>query len=124
MQLFKAMTTLVLAASSASAQFQFFDSFFGQQQGHPGNSGVRKHNDGRGTLQHGGDWYKDQFTQSHCAPGEFVCPSTLECVQEPTECACPHTLVRCDLGRGQTTCVSQSEGRDVCAEVQKMHSAL
>lgn len=125
MHLTSLYTIVLLVAGLAAAQFQFFDQFFGQQQGGPhGGGGGEAHKDGRGTLAHGGEWYQGQFTGSHCAPGEFVCPSTLECVSHPHKCACPHDLVKCDLSEGASTCVSKASGKDVCAEVRKMHAAL
>ncbi|KAG1833463.1 hypothetical protein EV424DRAFT_1311738 [Suillus variegatus] len=106
---------LLLAASLplAGAQFNFFDQMFGhsqqqQQQHQPGPS------DNSQWIAH-----------SEALPcSQYLCPSTLTCVERPADCPCPNAEdIKCtipdavDTGAATVVCV---RGVEECAPVERL----
>ena len=115
MMTFKLVALLLIGFTAA--QFQFFDSMFGggghahQQQQH--QKPVR-----------GPDWYNGLALNTECDSGAYLCPGTMDCVEDPAACPCPHDLTRCVVG-GQRVCISKQAGEEnVCEEVEDFHQAL
>ncbi|TEB30094.1 hypothetical protein FA13DRAFT_1733904 [Coprinellus micaceus] len=92
----------------ASAQFQFFGDFFGQQQHQQQRSGSSQ-------------WAS--FSENvQCS--NYLCPETLDCVVRPSECPCPNVQdVKCLIpagpegGDATVLCVRGSDG---CAQVERL----
>ncbi|ORY78995.1 hypothetical protein BCR37DRAFT_100223 [Protomyces lactucae-debilis] len=114
MQLVTLITALFITA--ASAQFQFFDSMFGGH-GHPQQQQHQK-------PVRGPDWYNGLALNTECDEGAYLCPGTMDCVEKPGQCPCPHDLARCEVG-AQRVCVSKQAGvKDVCAAIKGFHETL
>ncbi|KAI6152216.1 hypothetical protein BKA82DRAFT_4108531 [Pisolithus tinctorius] len=98
--------------SLASAQFGFFDQLFGNQQQQRGSSG--------GQYQ-----YNVHVDSISCST--YLCPDSLVCVAQPSECPCPYAEdVRCvipDLqdggAAGTVACVRGTEG---CSVIERLAS--
>jgi len=92
---------LFFFASLASAQFQFFDQFFGGQQ--------QQQRGGQGSQNAASDssWYQQTWDSVHCS--NYLCPGTLACVHFPHHCPCPFEAVedKVELGEGSAVCVSK-----------------
>lgn len=96
--------------SLVSAQFQFFDNFFGQQQ--------QQQQQQPQAPPRGVDWYSDRVLETHCDSGNYLCPGTLDCVARPVDCPCPDDLVKCVVGESRI-CISRSEKEQGCGLVDK-----
>ncbi|KAG1815609.1 uncharacterized protein BJ212DRAFT_1447239 [Suillus subaureus] len=108
---------LLLAASLplASAQFNFFDQMFGhsqqQQQRESGPSGNSQ-------------W----MAHSEALPcSQYLCPSTLTCVNRPADCPCPNAEdIKCtipdavDTEAATVVCV---RGVEECTSVERLMSS-
>ncbi|KAI0774424.1 hypothetical protein C8Q74DRAFT_834032 [Fomes fomentarius] len=98
-----------LQCSVVLAQFGFFEQMFGghQQQQKPAG--------GMGQWQ----------AHSEAVPcSSYLCPDTLVCVAQPSDCPCPDVQdVKClipdaqDHGASTVVCV---RGQDECAQVQRL----
>ncbi|CAL1701184.1 unnamed protein product [Somion occarium] len=95
----------------AFAQFQFFEQMFGQP--HPG----QQH--GQRQAQYPGQW----AAQAEAVPcSEYLCPGTLNCVPNPSQCPCPDVQdIKClvpdaqDKDGATVVCV---RGAHECSEVK------
>jgi len=110
----RALFVVLLSVTGiVSAQFQFFDGMFGgsQQQQQPQRSGAEQ--------------YVAQYDAVSCS--KYLCPSTLDCVDRPVHCPCPHAEdVKCIVpdksgidvaADGTVLCV---QGQDSCAHIEKL----
>ncbi|KAF8351604.1 hypothetical protein F5887DRAFT_215238 [Amanita rubescens] len=108
------LVILLPLAGIASAQFQFFDSMFGHPQ-------QQQHHHQQRT---GAEQYAALVDEVSC-PG-YLCPVTLDCVENPTYCPCPDEEdVKCIIpdidshrpGDGTVVCVRGAHG---CAQVDRL----
>ncbi|KAI0089108.1 hypothetical protein BDY19DRAFT_993340 [Irpex rosettiformis] len=107
-------TFLLLACSAPGAlsQFQFFEQMFGQGQ-HPGHQ-QRQPN-------HAPQW----AAQADAVPcSNYLCPETLACVPNPSQCPCPNAEdVKClipdteEKGSATVVCV---RGANDCIAVEQL----
>merc|ERR1711881_484986 len=89
---------LVLAlALSVSAQFQFFEQFFGGDQQHHQPQNVASDS----------SWYQQNYAKAPCS--NYLCPDTLACVSFPPHCSCafPSEQDKVELGEGIAVCASK-----------------
>ncbi|KAK7695783.1 hypothetical protein QCA50_000420 [Cerrena zonata] len=99
----------------ALAQFQFFEQMFGQQ--HPGQQ-PRQQQTG-----YPGQW----AAHAEAVPcSDYLCPGTLTCVQNPSQCPCPDAQdIPClvpdaqDKDGATVLCVRGSQD---CSDVQRLAS--
>ncbi|KAF2703408.1 hypothetical protein K504DRAFT_463471 [Pleomassaria siparia CBS 279.74] len=118
MQLFGLVLALVgfLSATTANAQFGFFDQMFGnqqqQQQQHHQQQNVRSDS----------SWYQAQYEGAHCS--NYLCPGTLSCVSFPHHCPCAWETVedKAELGDGIAVCASKG-GYNVGETARKIELA-
>ncbi|KAF8812283.1 long chronological lifespan protein 2 [Phlegmacium glaucopus] len=89
-----------------SAQFNIFESMFGQQQQqHP---------------QHSGHAYSDGVSCS-----QYLCPATSDCVARPKDCPCSNVedikcLIPDTLAGTEDATVVCTRGQNGCAEVERL----
>ncbi|OJJ48459.1 hypothetical protein ASPZODRAFT_1600509 [Penicilliopsis zonata CBS 506.65] len=91
---------LLLLASVAQAQFQFFENMFGgHRQEHARQEPQNVASDS--------SWYQKNWEGARC--NNYLCPGTLACVHFPHHCPCPHDTVeeKVELGEGSAVCVSK-----------------
>ncbi|KAI0065853.1 hypothetical protein BV25DRAFT_1798176 [Artomyces pyxidatus] len=93
--------------SLASAQFQFFNGMFGQQQQQQPSGGAQWAN------------YADSVPCSN-----YLCQDTMTCVERPVDCPCPHVHdVKCVVpdaqedGDGTRLCI---RGAIDCGMVERL----
>ncbi|EPS34593.1 hypothetical protein PDE_09557 [Penicillium oxalicum 114-2] len=93
--------SLLLLATMAQAQFQFFEQMFGGGQQHPG------HRQGSQNVPSDSGRYQQMWAQAQCS--NYLCPGTLACVAVPHHCPCAHPDVeeKVELGEGSAICVSR-----------------
>ncbi|KAK3686172.1 hypothetical protein B0T22DRAFT_242233 [Podospora appendiculata] len=93
---------LLLAATSVSAQFGFFDQMFGGngQQGHQQQRAPQN-------VPSDSAAYRSNYERSHC--DNYLCPDTLACVHFPHHCPCawPAHEDKFEMGEGQRVCISK-----------------
>ncbi|KAI0750958.1 hypothetical protein C8Q80DRAFT_542731 [Daedaleopsis nitida] len=115
MSIYTLLLCLALQCSIVLGQFGFFEQMFGghqqQQQQRPAG--------GMGQWQ----------AHSDAVPcSSYLCPDTLVCVAQPSECPCPDVQdVKClipdahDQGAFTSVCV---RGQNECAEVQRLSQKI
>jgi len=96
---------------TAFAQFQFFEQMFGQQHG-----GQQRPPSG-----HPGQW----AAQSDAVPcSDYLCPETLTCVPNPSQCPCPDAQdIKClisDTEDDDSATVVCVRGGNDCSEVERL----
>ncbi|KAK5116152.1 Long chronological lifespan protein 2 [Meristemomyces frigidus] len=93
------LLSFLLLALPASAQFQFFEHMFNNQQQpqhqQPSNAGSDS------------EWYQQQYEAAHC--DRYLCPHTLSCVHFPHHCPCAFPAVedKVEFEDGSMVCVSK-----------------
>ncbi|RAH73724.1 protein lcl2 [Aspergillus aculeatinus CBS 121060] len=97
----KSFGLILLLASVAHAQFQFFEHMFGG-----GGGGGHQHQAPQ-NVPSDSSRYQSQWESAHC--DRYLCPGTLACVHFPHHCPCPHPDVeeKIELGEGSAVCVSK-----------------
>ncbi|KZS97885.1 hypothetical protein SISNIDRAFT_449478 [Sistotremastrum niveocremeum HHB9708] len=111
--IFRTLCLLALLQSGftlVAAQFNFFDQVFQQQQAQQRASGAS-------------GW----AAQADAVPcSQYLCPDTLNCVEAPADCPCPHVQdIKClvpdlvESGSATVVCVTGDEG---CARIEKLAS--
>ncbi|KAH9939984.1 hypothetical protein B0H21DRAFT_755403 [Amylocystis lapponica] len=103
--------------SSVSAQFQFFEQMFG----HPGQRQQQR----PPQPSDAGQW----VAQSDNVPcSQYLCPDTLVCVSNPSDCPCPDVQdIKClipDAEDGESSTVLCVRGADECADVERLARPL
>lgn len=88
-----------------SAQFQFFDQFFGGQQQQQGQQ--EKQN-----VASDSSWFQGNWQQATCS--NYLCPDTLACVHFPHHCPCQFSDVedKVELSEGIAICASKGGWKD------------
>ncbi|KAF7845986.1 hypothetical protein BT93_L5696 [Corymbia citriodora subsp. variegata] len=99
------MNRLILFATlivSVSAQFQFFDQFFGSQQQQQQQGGQEQRN-----VASDSSWFQQNWQQATCS--NYLCPDTLACVHFPHHCPCafPEVEDKVEIGEGIRVCASK-----------------
>ncbi|KAF7586755.1 Long chronological lifespan protein 2 [Aspergillus hancockii] len=91
--------SLVLLASVAQAQFQFFEHMFG--------GGHQDQQQGAQNEPSDSSRYQNMWNSVQC--DKYLCPDTLACVHFPHHCPCahPHYEDKIELGEGSAVCVSK-----------------
>ncbi|RHZ68172.1 hypothetical protein CDV55_104883 [Aspergillus turcosus] len=96
----RALGALLLLASVAQAQFQFFEHMFGggHQEHHQQSTQNPASDSGR---------YQQLWEGTNC--NKYLCPGTLACVDFPHHCPCAHPNVedKVELGEGSAVCISK-----------------
>ncbi|GFF40455.1 hypothetical protein IFM58399_05931 [Aspergillus lentulus] len=95
----RCLGALLLLASVAQAQFQFFEHMFGgHQEHHQQNTQNSASDSGR---------YQQLWEGTNC--NKYLCPGTLACVDFPHHCPCAHPSVedKVELGEGSAVCISK-----------------
>ena len=125
------LLVLLTFALSVSAQFQFFDQFFGNQQQQQHQSQEKQN------VASDSNWYKQNWEQGKSpffpttkTPWEssrerktngttatcsnYLCPDTLACVHFPHHCPCAHPEVedKVELAEGVSVCASRGGWKD------------
>ncbi|KAF2841253.1 hypothetical protein M501DRAFT_1000419 [Patellaria atrata CBS 101060] len=95
---FVEILVLILSATPAFAQFQFFEQMFG--------GGHHQHQEPQ-NVRSDSEWYRSQYDGAHCS--NYLCPGTLSCVHFPHHCPCafPDVEDKVELGEGIAVCVSK-----------------
>jgi len=98
----------------ANAQFNFFEQMFG-------GGGQQQQQQQRGS---GTDHWRNQADAISCS--SYLCPNTLVCVANPTECPCPHVEdIKClvpdavEKGAATVVCVRGESCGDVARLISK-----
>ncbi|KAK5940944.1 Long chronological lifespan protein 2 [Knufia obscura] len=91
---------IALFIAAATAQFQFFDQFFGGQQ--QGGGQQEKQN-----VASDSSWFQQTWQQATCS--NYLCPDTLACVHFPHHCPCafPEVEDKVELADGIRVCASK-----------------
>ncbi|KAG1892252.1 hypothetical protein F4604DRAFT_17972 [Suillus subluteus] len=112
---------LLLAASLplASAQFNFFDQMFGHSQQQ------QQQQQQRGSGPSGNSQWMAHSEALPCS--QYLCPSTLTCVERPADCPCPNAEdIKCtipdavDTEAATVVCV---RGVEECTPVEQLTSS-
>ncbi|KAL1957046.1 hypothetical protein VTO42DRAFT_6423 [Malbranchea cinnamomea] len=92
---------LLILATTARAQFQFFEQMFG------GGRQQEQEQEDQQNVPSDSAWYQRTYDGAHCS--NYLCPGTLACVHFPHHCPCPHPSVedKFELGEGSAICVSK-----------------
>ncbi|GJE84246.1 hypothetical protein PsYK624_003220 [Phanerochaete sordida] len=98
----------------ALAQFNFFEQMFGQ--GPPGG----QHQQRRPSS------HSQWAAQADAVPcAQYLCPDTLVCVSNPSDCPCPYAEdIKCLLPEGEdkrAATVACVRGAHDCSDVERLH---
>ncbi|GIK00617.1 long chronological lifespan protein 2 [Aspergillus viridinutans] len=96
----RCLGALLLLASVAQAQFQFFEHMFG-------NGHQEHHQQGTQNSASDSSRYQQLWEGTNC--NKYLCPGTLACVDFPHHCPCAHPSVedKVELGEGSAVCISK-----------------
>ncbi|KAI9041686.1 protein lcl2 [Aspergillus affinis] len=102
----KTLGALLLLATMAHAQFQFFEHMFGGGGG-GGGGGRQGHQQASQNVPSDSSRYQNSWESATC--DKYLCPGTLACVHFPHHCPCPHADVeeKVELGEGSAVCISR-----------------
>ncbi|BDD58689.1 Long chronological lifespan protein 2 [Monascus purpureus] len=116
----KALWALLLLATFAQAQFQFFEHMFG------GGQHQEHQHQGAKDASSDSSWYQKQWKEARC--NRYLCPDTLACVHFPHHCPCPHPDVeeKIELGEGSAICVSRGgyKAREASRKIELARKGL
>ncbi|KAE8375917.1 Long chronological lifespan protein 2 [Aspergillus bertholletiae] len=96
----RTLGALLLLASMAHAQFQFFEHMFGGgRQEHQQQAAQNEPSDS--------SRYQSMWASAQC--DKYLCPGTLACVHFPHHCPCAHpdNEDKIELGEGSAVCISK-----------------
>ncbi|KZT13042.1 uncharacterized protein LAESUDRAFT_740269 [Laetiporus sulphureus 93-53] len=109
---------LFLLIPSVCSQFNFFEHMFG----HPGHQQQQQRQTGASGA---GQWVARSDSVS-CS--QYLCPDTLVCVPNPSECPCPDVQdIKClipDSEDKESSTVLCVRGPNECAEVERLSRKL